>query len=78
MTRKRDVKPLPEGKAARDCSTAEKRELIIQQFQLRKSPFLRQREDLEKAVAVMMEFWDSFSHDRAYGRTHLLKHRIIT
>ena len=25
-----------------------------------------------------MEFWDSFSHDGFYGKTHLLKHRIIT
>ena len=33
---------------------------------------------MEKAVVVLMEFWDSFSHDGAYRRMHLLKHRIIT
>ena len=32
---------------------------------------------MEKVVAVLMEYWNSFSHDVAYGRTHLLKHRII-
>ena len=34
--------------------------------------------DLDKAIKVLDHFWDSFSHDDSYGKTHLLKHSIIT
>ena len=66
------------GKAARECSRQERVEWLKKQFKLTSSPFLKTTVDLDKAVDVLLEFWDSFSHDGSYGKTHLLKHRIIT
>ena len=65
------------GNAAQDCSWQERIEWLKKQFKLATSPFLRATSDLNKAINVLLEFWDSFSHDGSYGRTHLLKHRII-
>ena len=61
-----------------ECTFREKRAWIIKQFWLKDSPFLHNPNDFNKAVAILMEFWDSFSHDGAYGKTHLLKHHTIT
>ena len=56
--------------------TAQKKDWLIDNFELRKSPFLKDRKDLEKAVEVLLEYWDLFSFDGSYGRTNLIKHRI--
>jgi len=66
------------GKPASKCNRQERRKWILQQFKLAESPFLNTHEELEAAIDVLEEFWTSFSHDGSYGKTHLLKHRIIT
>jgi len=66
------------GKPADECSKEERRSWITKQFKLKSSPFLNSPDDLDKAIDVLEEFWTSFSHDGSYGKTHLLKHRIIT
>ena len=68
--------PLPRD--PKECDLQEREDWVMEQFQLKKSPFLQNPEDLRQAVDVLVEFWDSFSHDGFYGKTHLLKHRIIT
>ena len=75
-TAKASQVPLPRGAA--QCSTAERRDWLEAQYHLSNSPFLRNPVDLKAAEDVLLEFWDSFSHDGSYGKTHLLKHRIIT
>ena len=75
-TAKASQVPLPRGAA--QCSTAERRAWLEAQYHLSSSPFLRNPVDLKAAEDVLLEFWDSFSHDGSYGKTHLLKHRIIT
>ena len=66
------------GKPAAECSIQERKQWLIKQFKLDESPFLKIRKDFDNAVNVLLEFWDIFSHDGSYGKTHLLKHRIIT
>ena len=57
----------------KECNQMER-----EQFKLEDSPFLQDPDDLQAVVDVLMEFWDSFSHDGFYCKTHLLKHRVIT
>ncbi len=57
-------------------TTAQKKDWLISNFELRKSPFLKDRKDLDQAVDVLLEYWDLFSFDGSYGRTNLIKHRI--
>ena len=69
---------LEKKKGAKSFTEGEKRQWLISQFELDKSPFLQTPGDLNKAVALLMEFWDLFSHDGSFGKTHLITHRIIT
>jgi transposase InsO family protein len=56
-----------------------KRRLWLQkEFGLLENRLLRSSSKLDKATNVLMEFWDLFSHDGSYGKTHLLEHRLIT
>ena len=72
---KKEEKPV---KDPNSYTEDEKRQWLTDKFQLDKSPFLQERKNLDKAVAVLKEFWDLFSHDGSFGKTHLIKHRIIT
>ena len=66
------------AKDANDYNLTEKRAWMNQQFELPKSPFIKSAEDLKAAQDALIEFWDLFSHDGSYGKTDLVKHRIIT
>ena len=66
------------GEKAKRMSKRERENWLTKQFRLDQSPFLKAPNDLRAAIDVLMEFWDTFSHDGSYGKTHLLKHRIIT
>ena len=76
QTAKKNQVPL--GKEASLCTMKERRAWLEAQFSLSSSPFLKDPRDLKAAQDVLLEFWDSFSHDGSYGKTHLIKHRIIT
>jgi hypothetical protein len=56
----------------------DKREWLIRQFKLKASPFLQKPWQLKKAVDALLLYWDIFSHDGSYGKTSLIKHRVIT
>ncbi len=56
----------------------QKRQWLQTEFNLKDSPFLRSAPDLAAATDVLLEFWDLFSHDGTFGKTSLIKHRIIT
>ena len=70
------VRPLPVS--PKECDVTQRTAWLKDQVNLKDSPFLKKCQDMEAAVKVLLEFWDMFSHDASYGRTHLLKHRIIT
>ena len=56
----------------------QKGQWIQEAFKLQDSPFLQTLLALHAATEVLMEFWDLFSHDGSFGKTHLMTHRIIT
>jgi hypothetical protein len=56
----------------------EKRKWLEDKFQLRDKPCLQEPGALKKAVDLLLEFWDFFSHDGSFGKTHLMKFRIVT
>ena len=59
-------------------SDDQRREWLRAKFDLANSPFLGDPKKLKRALDVLMEFWDTFSHDGSYGSTDLIQHRIIT
>lgn len=65
-------------KPASSYTLAERRAWLSSTFKLPSSTFLQRTKDLDAAITVLLEFWDLFSHDGSYGKTHLLKHPIIT
>ena len=56
----------------------QKRQWILETFDLAWKPCLANVEDLKRATDLLLKFWDLFSHDGSYGHTHLIQHRIIT
>ena len=56
----------------------EKEEYLQRKFKLRTNPLLAEKANLAAATATLMKFWDLFSHDGSYGKTHLLKFKIHT
>ena len=61
-----------------DYTEDQKKEWIFNHFQLGTSPFLDTPVKLHAAIALLLEFWDSFSHDGSFGTTHLMEHSLIT
>lgn len=56
-----------------------KSEWLKRQFDLENKPCLKnQPKRLEQALNLLMDFWEFFSFDGSFGRTHLMKHRILT
>ena len=70
--------PVPAGKGADQWPEAKRREWLVREFRLKEKPCLREADNLERAVQLLLKYWTFFSHDGSYGKTHLLKHRIIT
>ncbi len=66
------------GFDATKATAAEKEAWLIRTFELRSKPCLAKPRALKEAVDLLMKYWDLFSHDRSYGHTKLLQHRIIT
>jgi hypothetical protein len=57
---------------------AQKKEWLLQQFQLQSSPFLQNPADCKRAIQLLLEFWDVFSHEGEYGKTTMVQHDIVT
>jgi transposase InsO family protein len=51
---------------------------LLEKFQLKDKPCLRTPQALRQALDLLLSFWTFFSHDGSSGKTHLMKHRIIT
>ena len=71
-------KPTPAGKGAQLWSLEQRREWLIREFKLKEKKCLQEPGRLEKALQLLLKYWNFFSHDGSYGKTHLLQHRIIT
>lgn len=56
----------------------DKRKWIREQFKLTKSPSLTTEQQREKAVSLLLKYWDTLSVDGEYGTTHLMEHAIHT
>ena len=66
------------SQSAACTNNQEKRSWIISQFNLDKCECLKNPTDLNKAVDLLLEFWDVFAHADQHGHTHLLEHAIDT
>ena len=51
---------------------------LIEYFQLRDSPFLKDEARLAQATALLLQYWHVFSWDGSFGTCELLKHDIFT
>lgn len=82
LEKKAAAKAAAEGKAAQEDRNAwpkaKKRKWLQSEFHLQDSPILRKQEEVEEATDLLMDFWDVFSHDGSFGKTHLIKHHIYT
>ena len=63
---------------AENWTGKEKKEWIKKEFQLGKEDALKNRHDIENAANCLAEFFDLFSLNGEFGRTHLIEHEIIT
>ena len=75
------VDPELEEKLSQDpdaLSPSERRKYLVQKFELDHSPLLQDAANLERAIETLMEFWTLFSHDGSYGKTELIKFKILT
>ena len=71
--------PGPEGPEDKTLATdSQKREWLIKEFRLKASPFLRKPEEQEKAVRLLLRYWDVFSLHGEFGHTNLIQHEIHT
>ena len=52
----------------------QKRKWLVQTFELDKKPCLQSPENLNKALDLLLEFFDFFSHDGSFGKTNLIEH----
>ena len=70
---------LPEatGTEARPQTEDEKKQWIQKQFKLQESPCLKTEEDVRRATALLLKYWDVFSRDGDCGKTDLLEHAIV-
>ena len=56
-----------------------RRQWLIDQFRINESPFIQGRpERLEKALTLLLNYYDLFSQGDKYGRTTLVEHEICT
>ena len=56
-----------------------RRKWLIEQFKIHESPFIQGRpERLEKALTLLLEYYNLFSQGDKYGRTSLVEHEICT
>ena len=56
-----------------------RRQWLIEQFKINESPFIQGRpERLEKALNLLLEYYDLFSQGDKYGRTTLVEHEICS
>ena len=61
------------------CRTTEERaEWLIEMFKLREAECLQKPEDFQKALSLLLHFWDVFAHKDQYGHTKLVEHVIDT
>ena len=72
------IKPTPAGKGAQTWPLQRRREWLIREFKLKEKKCLQPPGHLEKALQLLLKYWNFFSHDGSFGKTHLLQHRIIT
>ena len=59
-------------------SAEERKQFLIDKFQLKSKPCLRTTQELELAVELLERYWDFFSFDGSYGFTNLVEHEVIT
>ena len=56
-----------------------RRQWLVDQFRINESPFIQGRpERLEKALTLLLNYYDLFSQGDKYGRTTLVEHEICT
>jgi hypothetical protein len=72
MEAKKELAPV------KGLSAEGKRNWLFTQFELDTSDCLQTKAEQKAAIDVLYQFWPLFSHDGSYGKTDLLKHRIIT
>ena len=69
-----DQEPSP-----RPTTRQAKRQWLTDEFKLQEAPWLLDSPaELTKALDIMMDFYDIFSHDDEYGKTNWVQHRIHT
>lgn len=57
-------------------NTVRRKKFLIEKFDLGSKPCLQQGQAMEDATEILLELWETFSFDGAFGRTTLLKHSI--
>jgi hypothetical protein len=65
-----------QGRRGKDSK--QRREWLKTEFRLLESPCLLTNQDVEDALDLLMDYWDTFSHDGEYGETTLIQHEIHT
>jgi len=66
------------GTKPKQWTREQKKDWLRQEFKLDDSPCLRTTTEKADALALLLEFWDVFSHNGEFGKTTLLKHDIFT
>ena len=57
----------------------QRKEWLLEQFKIWESPFIQGRpEQLEQALALLLNYYNLFSQGDKYGRTTLVEHEICT
>jgi hypothetical protein len=73
-----DKTPAPEKEDPRRWTDGKKKEWLMDEFKLAEAPGLTTRKEREKAVLLLLEYFDVLGADGEYGQTHLMQHEIHT
>ena len=73
-----EVQTSPTVRSPGSYTTREKRKWLQDNLHLRGRPCIQTQGELEKALDTLIKFWDFFSHDGTFGKTHLMEHQIKT
>jgi len=65
-------------KSVKFKSRKEKEEWVIENFKLKESSVLRTKEEFNRAVQLLVSYFDVFSVDGEFGQTNIITHRIYT
>ena len=70
--------PLPKYMSGPNTSgnRAKRVAFLIEYFQLKNNPVLKDKDDLAAAIAVLLRYWDLWAFNGNYGHTALLEHGI--